>query len=1087
MVNEMPSFRFVFLPMKRTSALPRSLFRWFVVVCWLMMSCHSFTAGAAPKPPTDKDRMDAVVRFAETILEHGRDTYGEKHTPLFPDNLEVDTLRAPEQMYIHRLGGPGPRSKQSFQPVISSNLAYQGNLMRFLVGLSNLTGNPKYKEAYKDCLRYYFEHYSTPNGLLQMGHHRWVNLNTDHWDGNDWPPGRSGHEMKRDYPYYPIFWETDPEAARRMLAAHWSSHIQDWGFMNFTRHGSYVRELNEEVLWNHPRTKPVVGIVKGNLTFFDSGSDIIWAGAQLGLLNNDDRPLYWAQRLYARYSDSAHPATGLPPWHHTSMRTFGTEDESLPEYALLTRGSLGLLGNGGVAMLRIGDDLGDKGKYYRETMVRHLNAFAEYGYDPENNRLRNLLFDGTDLAEREKQKDAKAGTPHTPSWHSWSPDPPTILAYAICYRQSNDGEIWETLRAMCRGNDLGDIGEAEGRVPRLDLATKQSDTLLIFPLVEIFRATGNKAYLELCRAIANNAVTQHFRAEKGLFTPSELHRTANLCSAEPLALLTLEAALRGKLDQVPAYAASNEGEAVPYLRPLKSRPYRPRVSHLAYSYSVKAMCDDLLPKSSGDRSVPVMSWQNVRKATDEAIVTFPDIAAAPITIDGMVDHPETRNSVSGMVVESPQSHTFSGNLNGTGDLVFTAARGEHSWAEGSTWTTTAWSPAETYDLVMNIAKGAKLAFHGHVLEAQGMAKWSSHRGAGIIKNGDGTAVLTADNTPHYNAELNNNRSYRAPTEINAGLLLVNNTTGSGVSPRSTVRVKHGGTLGGSGAIGIGGSSALVEVHAGGKITPGDGIGTLTLRDGLTLHDGARLEFECGGENDSFDLLRITGGTFRGAGKDGIVITIKDAGAIARGKSYDIIDWSGASYVDVDLNDFRLDKSRNWQGSFHLVGTKLRFSVFAPRVPPETPIPMPPAPSAEVPKPEPFATGHPPRPVTHFTWRNPKGGNWTDNANWKGGKIPNTKEPEWVQYRFGKPRAVSGVQVYWFDDGGGRRVPESWRVLYQEAGKWKPVEALDDYSLEKDAFNEVRFQPVETDSLKLEVNLRPGVSAGVQEWRVIPGG
>ena len=44
--------------------------------------------------------------------------------------------------------------------------------MRFLVGLSNLTGDPKYKEAYKDCLRYYFKHYATPNGLLHMGHHR---------------------------------------------------------------------------------------------------------------------------------------------------------------------------------------------------------------------------------------------------------------------------------------------------------------------------------------------------------------------------------------------------------------------------------------------------------------------------------------------------------------------------------------------------------------------------------------------------------------------------------------------------------------------------------------------------------------------------------------------------------------------------------------------------------------------------------------------------------------------------------------------------------------------------------------------------
>ena len=246
---------------------------------------------SAPAAVSDQDRMEALVRYAESMLKHGRDIYGEEHTPLFVDALEVSTLKAPEMMYIHRLGGPGPRSKQPFQPVISSNLAYQGNLMRFLVGMSNLTGDAKYKEAYMENLRYYFEHYAAPNGLLQMGHHRWVNLNTDHWDGNDWPAGKSGHEMKGDYPYYPILWESDPVATRRMMTAHWDSHLQDWGFMNFTRHGSYVKELNEETVWSQPITEPVKGIVPGNLTFFDSGSDLIYAGAQLGWLNKDDRPL----------------------------------------------------------------------------------------------------------------------------------------------------------------------------------------------------------------------------------------------------------------------------------------------------------------------------------------------------------------------------------------------------------------------------------------------------------------------------------------------------------------------------------------------------------------------------------------------------------------------------------------------------------------------------------------------------------------------------------------------------------------------------------------------------------------------------
>ena len=30
-------------------------------------------------------------------------------------------------------------------------------------------------------------------------------------------------------------------------------------------------------------------------------------------------------------------------------------------------------------------------------------------------------------------------------------------------------------------------------------------------------------------------------------------------------------------------------------------------------------------------------------------------------------------------------------------------------------------------------------------------------------------------------------------------------------------------------------------------------------------------------------------------------------------------------------------------------------------------------------------------------------------------------------------------MYWLDDNGGRRVPESWRVLYRRVGEWEPVE------------------------------------------------
>jgi DUF1680 family protein len=94
--------------------------------------------------------------------------------------------------------------------------------------------------------------------------------------------------------------------------------------------------------------------------------------------------------------------------------------------------------------------------------------------------------------------------------------------------------------------------------------------------------------------------------------------------------------------------------------------------------------------------------------------------------------------------------------------------------------------------------------------------------------------------------------------------------------------------------------------------------------------------------------------------------------------------------------------------------------------------------------------------------------------------------EWVQYDFDEPRSVSSVAVYWWDDrpaGGGCAVPRSWRLLYRDSGQWKPVEPDRDHDVTKDRFNEVRFSPVETTSLRLEVKLRRRYSAGILEWQV----
>jgi autotransporter-associated beta strand protein len=109
----------------------------------------------------------------------------------------------------------------------------------------------------------------------------------------------------------------------------------------------------------------------------------------------------------------------------------------------------------------------------------------------------------------------------------------------------------------------------------------------------------------------------------------------------------------------------------------------------------------------------------------------------------------------------------------------------------------------------------------------------------VIKTGTGTFTMTGANT------------YSGATTVNAGTLLVNNSTGHGTGS-NTLTVANGGTLGGTGFV-----RGLVIVNAGGTIAPGASVGTLTLNSNLVLNSGAISNFELGTTNAS-DRVAVTG-------------------------------------------------------------------------------------------------------------------------------------------------------------------------------------------------------------------------------------
>jgi uncharacterized protein len=99
--------------------------------------------------------------------------------------------------------------------------------------------------------------------------------------------------------------------------------------------------------------------------------------------------------------------------------------------------------------------------------------------------------------------------------------------------------------------------------------------------------------------------------------------------------------------------------------------------------------------------------------------------------------------------------------------------------------------------------------------------------------------------------------------------------------------------------------------------------------------------------------------------------------------------------------------------------------------------------------------------------------------------PKKGTTEWIDYTFETPVRLSESSVYWFDDTGGGecRVPASWRILYKTGEDWLPVKAAGAYGTAKDAWNTVKFAPVRTTALRLEVQMQPEWSAGVHEWTI----
>ena len=498
--------------------------------------------------PDTQPLLTAARQFADNILQHGRNLYPHQDNPLIADGIDLKTLK----------GARIDVGAEVVEGAVLSNPACQQHLLRMLTGLTNLTGDPKYREAAEAVFRHMFNVLSDKNGLFHWGGHKAFDL-----EKNQPVTGKSGpHELKCHYPFYDLMWEIDPEGTKRYIEAVWNAHIYDWAVLDFSRHGKYDIEIGK--LWQHDYRGGRIFFVGRGLTFINCGSDLYYAAGMLHHLTGEDLPLVWAKRLNNRFVETRDPATGMGGYQFTLRYLPGAPywtDRAIHQFSgqlaghFVAEGAISppnkiqtITCNAGICRMVLSERLGDPGQVFGQSAVEDLIAYGRWAYEAEDNTFHAVHTDGTRLTDIVFELDGYFGKKGG-RWVPAAADGLMFRAYAMAYRLSQNpvdrAFLWQMVRNIARGNGLGDIGNVDGG-GALNMETDNAHPGVIHGLRELYRATERQDYLTLAARVAQNILAKRFK--DGFFTSNGI---ALVDDPAPLALLCLIAEIEGKPEQVP--------------------------------------------------------------------------------------------------------------------------------------------------------------------------------------------------------------------------------------------------------------------------------------------------------------------------------------------------------------------------------------------------------------------------------------------------------------------------------------------------------------------------------------------------------
>ncbi len=402
----------------------------------------------SPSTKNSSSYLQAAKQFADRMIEHGRDTYGEEDTRIFLNQLDAETLdhRPWESTWIFPV---------SYRPGGASwvaNLQYDSGLLRLLYALTDIDEGAQYAEAADGHIADYLDRASvTVNGVwsLAWGEHGFYDIVKDE-------PMHGCHEYKMTTVPWDDFYRLRPEATVN-LAKLFRRHITSLG-----DDGAFNRHWPAEESFSMP----------SSLGYWIGGWAAMWQ------FTGESRYLDWIEQG-VDYVWSHRGDTGL----------FGSPvDEprnNVTMYCIPW-------GNYTAALLRAAEYLGDHplGATCREHITAYLQAFLEHA-------------DITETGDHAVAIDIDTGEDKGRA-QGWEPvSIRTLTGLAVGYEQLGDATFRDAADKILAGLNIPGLKTASERQNHIEAGDLAH---VLTALLNLHGRSGDDGYLTMATDLADYAM-----------------------------------------------------------------------------------------------------------------------------------------------------------------------------------------------------------------------------------------------------------------------------------------------------------------------------------------------------------------------------------------------------------------------------------------------------------------------------------------------------------------------------------------------------------------------------------------------------